>query len=233
MRAGMAPFDNPDLRLVLKLAIDREDVLARVYGGHGRIGNDTPIPPNDPLFAKDIPQNSYDPEKAAALFQKSGFSGPLTLQTSDAATAPAVDMAALFREHAAKAGITIDVVREPADGYWANIWGQAPFHATVWAARPTADMILTTAYSSGSPGNDTHWSNPAFDAAIAAARGEADDAKRAGLYAEAQRILSSDGGVIIPVFGDVIDGLAAEVQGYVAGTQPCANFRAAEQVWFG
>ncbi len=194
MRADMAPFDNPDLRLALKLAIDRQDVLARVYGGMGRIGNDTPIPPNDPLFATGIAQNSYDPERAAELFRKSGFTGPLKLSTSDAATVPAVDMAVLFKEHAAKAGIEIEIVREPADGYWSNIWAVAPFHATVWGARSTADMILTTAYSAASPGNDTHWANPAFDAAIAAARVEPDEAKRKALYDEAQAILSSDGG---------------------------------------
>lgn len=232
MRADTAPFDNADLRMALKLAIDREDVLKRVYGGMGRIGNDTPIPPNDPLFAADIPQNSYNPEKAAELFKKSGFTGPLQLHTSDAATVPAVDMAALFKEHAAKAGIEIEVIREPADGYWSNVWAQAPFHATVWGARPTADMILTTAYSSASPGNDTHWANADFDAAIAAARIESDEAKRKAMYAQAQALLSSDGGAIIPVFGDVVEGVAAEVQGYVAGTQPLANYRAAEQVWF-
>lgn len=141
-------------------------------------------------------------------------------------------MAALFREHAARAGITIDVVREPADGYWTNVWGTVPFHATVWGARPTVDMILTTAYSSGSPGNDSHWSNPAFDAAIAAARLDADESRRRVHYAEAQRLLSSDGGVIIPVFGDTIEGVSGDVRGYVPGTQPVANYRAAEQVWF-
>ncbi len=232
MRADIEPFNNPDLRLALKLAINREDVLKRVYGGKGRIGNDTPIPPNDPLFAAGITQNAYDPEKAAALYKKSGHKGVLRLSTSEAATAPAVDMAVLFKEHAAKAGIEIEIVREPADGYWSNVWGTAPFHATVWGARPTADMILTTAYSTGSPGNDTHWSNADFDAALSAARVEPDEAKRKAIYEKAQSILSSQGGVIIPVFGDVIDGVANELQGYVPGTQPCANYRCAEQVWF-
>ncbi|MGZ9719050.1 ABC transporter substrate-binding protein [Rhizobium miluonense] len=232
MRADIEPFNNPDLRLALKFAIDRKDVLKRVYSGMGRIGNDTPIPPNDPLFATGIAQNSYDPERARALYAKSGHKGTLRLSTSDAATAPAVDMAVLFKEHAARAGIEIEVVREPADGYWSNVWGQAPFHATVWGARPTADMILTTAYSTGSPGNDSHWSNTAFDTAIAAARVEPDQAKRQALYVEAQSLLSSDGGVIIPVFGDVIEGVSSEVQGYVPGTQPCANYRCAEQIWF-
>lgn len=233
MRCDVAPFDNPVLRRAMKLAIDRDDILARVYGGFGRIGNDTPVPPNDPLFAGEVPQHRYDPEAAAELYKQSGHSGPLTLSTSEAATAPAVDMATLFREHAARAGITINVVREPADGYWANVWGQAPFHSTVWGARPTVDLILTTAYSTGSGGNDTHWSNPAFDEALARARVEGNQAKRLALYAEAQRLLSEDGGAIIPVFGDVVEGLNGSVQGYVPGSQPCANFRAAEQVSLG
>lgn len=232
MRADTAPFDNPDLRLALKLAINREDILTRVFAGQGRIGNDTPIPPNDPLFAADIAQNSYDPERARELFQQSGVTGPLQLITSDAVTSAAIDMAALFKEHAAAAGIDVEIVRQPADGYWSNIWAKAPFHATMWGARPTADMILTTAYSSGSAGNDTHWSNPDFDAAIAAARAESDEAARNALYSEAQRILSSDGGVIVPVFGDMIEGVSDEIQGYVAGTQHCANYRVAEEVWF-
>jgi peptide/nickel transport system substrate-binding protein len=232
MRADTAPFDNPDLRLALKLAIDRDDIIRRVYGGYGRLGNDTPIPPNDPLFASGITQNSYDPERAAELYRRSGHQGPLVLQTSEAVGATAIDMAALFREHAAKAGITIDVKREPADGYWANIWAQAPFHATLWGARPTADMILSLAYSSASPANDSHWSNADFDAAIAEARAEEDEARRLALYSTAQEILSQDGGVIIPAFGDVIEGVSANIEGYVPGTLPMANLRAAEQVWF-
>ena len=35
-------------------------------------------------------------------------------------------MAVLFKEHAAKAGIEINVVREPDDGYWANVWLKKP-----------------------------------------------------------------------------------------------------------
>lgn len=232
MRADQAPFDNPDLRLALKLAIDRDDIVKRIYGGYGRIGNDTPIPPNDALFAASIAQNGYDPERAAELYRKSGHQGPLVLQTSEAIGATAIDMASLFREHAAKAGITIDVKREPADGYWANIWAQAPFHATLWGARATADMILSLAYSTGSPANDTHWSNADFDAAISEARAEEDETRRAALYATAQEILSRDGGLILPAFGDVVEGVSANIQGYNPGTLPIANLRAAEQVWF-
>jgi peptide/nickel transport system substrate-binding protein len=38
-----------------------------------------------------------------------------------------VDAALLFKEHAAKAGIHVNVVRAPNDGYWTNVWLKKPF----------------------------------------------------------------------------------------------------------
>ena len=41
-----APFDNNDLRLALKYAIDRQAILDRILGGYGTLGNDYPINAN-------------------------------------------------------------------------------------------------------------------------------------------------------------------------------------------
>ncbi|QBY00888.1 ABC transporter substrate-binding protein [Rhodophyticola sp. CCM32] len=132
MMVDRAPFDNLALRQALKLAIDREDFIQRIYGGHARLGNDNPVPPSAAEFSADVPQSVYDPDRAQALYAQSGHSGPIVLQTSDAAGAEAVDGATLFKEHAAAAGIDIQVQREPADGYWGNVWAQTPFHSTLW-----------------------------------------------------------------------------------------------------
>ena len=47
---------------------------------------------------------------------------PYQLHGAYAAFGGAVDAAVLFKEHADKAGIKIEVVREPNDGYLENIW---------------------------------------------------------------------------------------------------------------
>ena len=56
-------------------------------------------------------------------FKKAGIADPkILLQASDAAFNGAVDMATLLQASAAKAGIKIDVKKEPADGFWDNVW---------------------------------------------------------------------------------------------------------------
>lgn len=226
------PFDNLRLRQALKHAINREDVIERIYYGQARLGNDTPVPPSVPDFAASVPQTMYDPDRARALYAESGHSGPLLLQTSDAAGPGAVDLATLFKEHAAAAGIDIQVQREPADGYWGNIWAQTPFHSTVWGSRPTSDLINTIAYGSGSPANDTGFSDPEFDAAIQTARGSSNAEERMVASARAQAILSERGGVIIPAFENTPEGISMDLGGYEVGAMQVGSLRAAENVWF-
>ena len=87
------PFDNNDLRLALKYAVDREEMVQKILSGYGTVGNDTPMIKGYPLFDDDIEQRKFDPEKAAEHFKKSGHSGSVLLRTSDVAFPGAVDAA--------------------------------------------------------------------------------------------------------------------------------------------
>ena len=62
-------------------------------------------------------------------------------------------------------------------------------------------MILSIAYLSSSPWNDTVIKNARVDELVVAARGELDAAKRKAMYQEVQHIISKEGGTIIPAFG--------------------------------
>ena len=98
---------------------------------------------------------------------------------ADAAFNGAVDAAVLFQEHAKAAGIDINVIREPNDGYWDNVWLKKPWCASYWSGRPTVDWMMTTAYAAGAAWNETYWNNPRFNELLVAARGELDETKRA------------------------------------------------------
>ena len=78
MHANTAPFDNNDLRLALKYAIDRELLVKQILQGYGSVGNDFPINAAYPLFSTDIPQRPYDPEQGEVPLQKIRQSGPLS-----------------------------------------------------------------------------------------------------------------------------------------------------------
>ncbi|HWL68025.1 MAG TPA: ABC transporter substrate-binding protein [Geminicoccus sp.] len=233
MRCDTAPFDNNDFRLGLKYAANREDILAKILRGLGRVGNDQPIPVTDPFFATDLPQRTYDPDKAKFHMKKAGYGGEkIPFSTSDAPFAGAVDAAVLYQQHAAAAGINIDVIREPADGYWNDVWMKKPFCFTFWGGRPTADMMMSIAYHSKAAWNESYWFRPEFDKLLVQARAELDRPKRAQMYAELQRMINEDGGELIPMFNDFVDATTAGVQNFELTPQlGLCGMRAPERVW--
>lgn len=214
MRLDTAPFDNYDLRMALKYAVNKQEMLDKILLGHGTLGNDHPISPSVPYWA-DLPQRDFDPDKAAAHYKKSGHSGPIQLSASDAAFAGAVDAAQLIQASAGQAGIDIDVVREPTDGYWSNVWNKKGWCACYWGGRPTQDWMFSAAYTADTEWNDTAWrdteSANRFNEVVSAARAELDDAKRAEQYKEAQMLIHDDGGAIVPMFANYIQGVSKSV----------------------
>ncbi len=231
MRTDTPPFDDNHVRLALKWGIDRQEILDKVLRGFGRVANDHPIPEFDPFFNSELPQRTYDPEKAAFHWKKSGYSGKIQLHIADAAWTGAVDAAQLYREQLAKAGIELEVVREPNDGYWSNVWMKKPFVGSYWGGRPTADLMLSVAYRSDAPWNETFWKRPEFDRLLDRARGELDVEKRRELYWEAQRMIWEDGGEIIPVFNNHLFGARENVDGFVP-VPVLTGLRVAEQLYF-
>ena len=203
--ADTAPFDNRHLRLALKFAIDREDMVKRILHGYGGVGNDFPINAAYPLFPADIPQRAYDPDKARHHYKKSGHSGSILLRTAENAFTGAVDAAVLYQSHAKKAGIDMEIKREPDDGYWKTVWNVQPFCASYWTGRAVQDQMYTAAYKSDADWNDTKWRRPKFDALLLKARAEFDTRKRRALYHEMALMVRDDGGVIVPMFNDFID----------------------------
>lgn len=204
MFCDTAPFDNNDLRLALKLAIDREELVKKILSGYGSVGNDMPVNSSVPLFDTSIEQRKYDPEQAAFHYKKSGHSGSILLRTADGAFPGAVDAAALFQQSAKKAGITLEIKREPNDGYWNDVWNKQPFSASYWGGRPTQDQMYSTAYISSADWNDTRFKDPKFDKMIMDARAELDPAKRKELYSEAGKLIRDEGGLINPMFNNFI-----------------------------
>jgi peptide/nickel transport system substrate-binding protein len=234
MRADTAPFTDVNIRLALKYAIDRDDLIKRLRPGMGTVANDHPIAPSYRYFAASVTQRGYDLDKAKFHLKKAGLTTlKLDLSISDEAFQGAVDLAQIYREHAAKAGIDITVVREPADGYWDNVWMKKPWCGSYWGSRPTEDMILSSAYQSTAPWNESFWKNDRFDNLLRSARPELDESKRAEIYAEAQQILRDEGSVVIPMFSDFVFATSSKIaHGDLAHNSDLDGRRLGERWWF-
>jgi peptide/nickel transport system substrate-binding protein len=227
------PFSDNNMRMALKLAIDREEMLKKVLAGFGALGNDMPVGPAYPLYDDTIPQRHYDPDKAAHYYKKTGHSGDILLRTSDIAFPGAVDAASLFQQSAAKAGITLKIQNEPSDGYWTSVWNAKPFSAAYWGGRPTQGLMYSTDYLSSSPWNDTRFKVPKFDKLIVDARGELDKNKRIQMYHEAGMMIRDQGGLINPMFNQFLNAYdKTKVAGWVDNpNQDTMNGLAAVLCW--
>jgi len=234
MLADTPPFDDNDVRLGLKYSVDREDLVKRILRGYGRPGNDQPITSVVKYFASDLPQRSYDPDKAKYHMKKAGkLDHTFKLHTADAAFAGAVDTAQLWREHAAKAGIKLQVVKEPNDGYWSNVWDKKPFSACFWFGRATADWMFSIEYAAEAPQNDMNWKHPRFNELLNAARAELDEEKRKAMYVEMQEIVHNEGAVVIPMIANMVDAASTKLKfENPAGNWELDGMRLCERWWF-
>jgi peptide/nickel transport system substrate-binding protein len=234
MHANVSPFDIVDVRRAMKFAVDRVELRDKIFRGHASLGNDHPVAASDRFHNPDIPQREYDPDKARHHLKKAGLESiDVVLHTSDAAFSGAVDAAVLYAETAKKAGVTVTVQREPADGYWSNVWIKVPFCYSYWNARPTPDLMFVLAYTSDAAWGDTNWSNARFDELVVAARSELDTEKRKTLYHEAQWILHDEGSTIVPLFQNFVHGVNEKIgYGELTGSAPFDGFRAPARWWF-
>lgn len=212
MLTNIEPYNDLNIRLALKYAIDREQWVKALLRGHGVVGNDHPIPANQRYFNHELPQRAYDPDRAKYHLKQAGLDSlELSLSASDAAFAGAVDGAVVFKESARAAGLEINVVREPSDGYWSNVWAKKPFVTCYWTGKPTPDAIFSTIYAKDASFGDTNWNNERFNSLLVEARGQLDEAKRTEMYWEMQTLVHEDGGTIVPMFMNYVYGFGAKV----------------------
>ncbi len=234
MNTTIAPFDDNNVRMALKHAVDRETMLQTILQGHGYVGNDHPIGSGQRYFASELEQRPYDPEKAKWYLKQAGLEN-LSVQLYAGDIYPnAVNAAVLFQEHAKKAGIDIEVVRVPADGYWSDVWLKKPWCMVYWSGRATEDWMFSTAYAEGSDWNDSFWEHARFNELLVAARAELDQNKRRDMYVEMQTIVRDEGGVVIPMFANWVMGTsdAVATPEKIAGNWVLDGEKNHERWWF-
>ena len=212
MNTKVAPFDDVNVRLAIKYAYDRDELVKKNLFGHGTAGNDNPIAPSIKYATQPEPIHKYDPDKAKFYLKKAGLSSlKVDLSAADAAFAGAVDAAVLMKEQAKAANIDINVIREAADGYWSNVWMKKPWCFSYWGGRPTVDWMMTTAYAADAKWNDTFWKNDRFNELLVAGRAETNEKLRGEMYAEMQQILHDDGGINVLMFNNFVSAHSKKV----------------------
>jgi len=232
MRQDAAPTNNPDFVMAMKYLIDREQAKNAVFRGFAVVANDQPIPPSHRYHFAGLPQRPYDLDKAKFHLQKAGLVGSTATIVATPAANGSIDMAVLMQQSAQKIGLTLNVNRVPADGYWSNHWMKHPLGFGNINPRPSADQLLTQFFKSDAQWNESGWKNEQFDQLVLAARAETDEAKRKKMYGDMQVLIHEKCGIGIPVFLSFVEAHSSKVKGM--GSIPIGAFMGytfAEHVW--
>lgn len=196
-----APFDNPQVRLAIAQAIDR-DAFIKVSSNLSYRALTTLVPEGVPGFHPELgaPQQ-FDPVKAKATLAASGVSvdqiGPIEIITG-----VSEEPDAQFFKDQLQRNLGLSVTVTPiADGGVLNgrlSQGNYQLRTTFigHSANYPDPQDFFDVFLTGSPDNSAGWSNPDYDRLVTQADAAPDDKQRLGLYDQAQDILVKQAPVV-------------------------------------
>jgi peptide/nickel transport system substrate-binding protein len=213
LRRDMWPGNNEDVVMAFKYLMDRQRLLRATLRDQGTLGNDQPINRAYADWSPDVPQRMLDPERARFHFQRSGI-GNTQIPIIASEVAPgSLEQALVLQREAQAIGMNVEVQRVSTDGYWNSVWLQAPVCVGSWNMRPTTNIMLTLAYGSTAPWNESRWANAHFDELLIGSRAETDPVRRRQMYHDMQTLVHQEAGSIIPVHRNFVDGVADYIRG--------------------
>lgn len=211
MKTDRPPFDDKRVRQAFFLIADREELVDGALSGAGEIGNDL-FGKGYEYYAASLPQREQDIGRAKALLKEAGAENlKVTLDTSPVA-AGFTEAATIFRDQAAKAGVTVTVRTGSKDSYWEDILDSGTLACYRSGAMPI-EAHLSQRLLTDSATNATKWQHKDFDAMYQQAQSTRDKTARAAVYQRMQRRLHAEGGFLIWGFADWILGTARNVRG--------------------
>lgn len=195
-----APFDNPDVRRALTMAIDKSAIIDAVYQGAGQDAKNL-IPPTMWSYDDAIEADVYDPEEAKRILEEAGVTDLTTdiwaIPVSRPYNPNGQRMAELIQADWAAVGVTANIVTYEWTEYRER--GKledrkGPFMIGWTGDNGDPDNFFATLFSCSAIGvsNYSSWCNDEFEATIQAAKATSDQEERTALYTKAQEIFKAE-----------------------------------------
>lgn len=215
MQVDVKPFDDVRVRRAIAKAADNALTKRLVFGEHGSVAYNFHVAPIHPEYFP-LPPLVRDVAGAKQLLKEAGYEKGIDVTicvgNNDGPWQQAVCEA--LRDQVKDAGINLAVDVVPATKYW-EVWNKVPFGATSWAHRPLGTMALAQAYRTGASWNESHFSDPEFDKALAEAEATIDVAERKLKMKKVEQILQDSAVVVQPFWRPVFSLASSRVHGYM------------------
>jgi peptide/nickel transport system substrate-binding protein len=217
------PFDDKRVRLAMNYAVNKEAIVRDVLKGTGLISAGLVLPGTwgaEPSL-KPFP---YDPERAKRLLAEAGhpngFSTTLWLPESGSGMQSPVAMSTVIQSNLKAVGISVALQTMEWGAFLAKLrTKEQELFALSWAAgNEDPDLVMypllhSSQWTPNGP-NRALYKNARFDDLLQQARLVTDQAKRAELYREAQRVLIEDPPWIFIDHEIQVGAISKRVQGF-------------------
>jgi peptide/nickel transport system substrate-binding protein len=226
MKVGEPPFDNPNMRKAIRLALDPEKLLAIGHLNIGAPGEHHHVCRIHPEYA-DVGFMKQDIDGAKALLAEAGYDGAeleISVPNNPAWEQITVQACAeMWKE----AGINVKINVLPEAQYW-DVWTKVPFGFTRWTHRPLGVMVLGLAYRSGVPWNETDFSNERFEELLSQAEATLDVGQRSEIMAEIETLMLEEGPIALPLWRGLFSFWDKSVKGFAHHP---TSYIFAEEIW--
>lgn len=212
-KMNQAPFDDPRIMRALRLATSTSNVVGTALRNLAVEGDHTHVSPIHPEWM-DLGDFPHDVEAARALLAEAGYPDGIDLEMA-VKTQPALELhaAQTMVEDWAAAGIRVEINTMPESLFW-DRWTDHPFSLTPWAHRPLASMVLSLAYRTDAPWNESSFSNEEFDELLTRISGTVDPDERREICGRMMEIMREVGPIVQPAFMQVAAAYNNRVEGF-------------------
>jgi peptide/nickel transport system substrate-binding protein len=214
MRVDTAPFNNPDVRMAMRLLVDRQQMINLAFGGLAEVAHDV-FARWDHCYDTSL-HRERDIDKAKFLLKKAGQENlTVELVTSDIADG-VVRAAQVLAQQAKDAGVTINVRNVTPDIFFGDQYLKWPFAQDYWDYSPYLSQVVQ-GYLPTAAFNETHWGDEGYIKLYHQAQATVDQEKRCEIVRQMQKIDFEQGGYIIVSYNKTLDLLAQNVNGFRPG----------------
>ena len=211
------PFDKPEVREAVNMAIDRGQIVDAAYFGKAVPGGPlSPALKDWALPTSDFPCYRPDPAAARRKLEAAGLQVPVKITINVLGSLQqVVDVAQVVQAQLNKAGFEV-ALNVQEQGRFIQDWRGGNFQAfaSLNGGGTDPDDYFGRTFSTGGATNVFKYSNPELDKTLAAARTARDPAERKRLYDTAQKTLACQGPVVHLAYGTLFTAIRNDVQGY-------------------
>lgn len=234
LNGSRAPFDDPNVRLAMRTAVDMEQLAKDLFPEYGEVAT-APLPSGVFGYEKQTPY-PYDPDGAKAMLADAGLPDGFSVNLQYVSgSAPQLDQLVQgMISYWAKIGVAVNPVPMEAAAWGADLKAVNFDMSINTSGTPTgdADYTLSRLYSANAPDAEVPYSgvrNPELDAAILTAKTSQDRDVRQEAYATAMSIMWDQAIAIWPIQPPVVYAYRTDrVSGVTLPPVPTPLFENAE-----